>query len=497
MREREVVLAARGVAKSFGGVEVLHDVDFEVREGEIHALVGENGAGKTTLLMVLCGVHAPDRGATELAGREVRFRGPADAQVRGVRTVFQELSLVPALSVAENLYLNRAPAGPLGILDRRRLREEARRVLARLGADLDPDALVQDLSRSRRQIVEVAKALAAEARVLLLDEPTSSLSEAEAEVLFQVLRQLKGEGLGIVVVTHRMAEVFAIADRITVLRDGRVAGRFERREATPDEVVRRMVGRDVSQVTWQERGAPGPVALEAEDLWALPRVRGATLAVRQGEILGVAGLEGSGRTELGLALVGAIPVQRGRLRVFGREVRVASPAHAARLGVVCLPPDRKELGLFPQLTVADNIVAMILRFLSRLGILPKAAVRDTGEAYRERLRIRCPSVLAPVSALSGGNQQKSLLARLLAADPKVIVADDPTVGVDTGAKAEIHRILVEEARRGKAVVLISSELVELLELADRVAVMRDGRVVGVLERPHLTEETIVRLAAAG
>lgn len=490
------VLEARGVAKSFAGVEVLHGVDFEARSGEIHALVGENGAGKTTLLMMLSGVHAPDRGTVLMSGRPVAFRSPADAQAAGVRTVFQDLSLVPVLSVAENLYLTRSPVRSLGILDRSELRRRAREILGRLGAQVDPDVRVQDLSRSQRQLVEIAKALAADAQVLLLDEPTSSLSEAEASVLADVLRQLKSQGLAIVIVTHRLSEVFALADRITVLRDGRVAGRFDRQATTPDEVLRHMVGRDISQVSWQDRGAPGPVVLEARDLSAPPRLRGVSLQVRAGEILGVAGLEGSGRTELGLALVGGLRLAGGELLLDGKPVRFHTPADAVRARVAYLPPDRKELGLFPRMTVADNIVTMILRALARFGIVPSAAVREVARDYRERLQIRCPSILAPVSALSGGNQQKSLLARLLASDPRVLVVDDPTVGVDTGAKAEIHRILLEQARQGKAVVLISSELLELLALADRVLVMRGGSVAGVLARPDLSEESIVRLAAA-
>ncbi|MBX5476931.1 MAG: sugar ABC transporter ATP-binding protein [Clostridia bacterium] len=490
------VLEARGVAKSFAGVEVLHGVDFEARSGEIHALVGENGAGKTTLLMMLSGVHAPDRGTVLMSGRPVAFRSPADAQAAGVRTVFQDLSLVPVLSVAENLYLTRSPVRSLGILDRSELRRRAREILGRLGAQVDPDVRVQDLSRSQRQLVEIAKALAADAQVLLLDEPTSSLSEAEASVLSDVLQQLKSQGLAIVIVTHRLSEVFALADRITVLRDGRVAGRFDRQATTPDEVLRHMVGRDISQVSWQDRGEPGPVVLEARDLAAPPRLRGVSFQVRAGEILGVAGLEGSGRTELGLALVGGLRLAGGELLLDGKPVRFHTPADAVRARVAYLPPDRKELGLFPRMTVADNIVTMILRVLARFGIVPSAAVRQVARDYRERLQIRCPSILAPVSALSGGNQQKSLLARLLASDPRVLVVDDPTVGVDTGAKAEIHRILLEQARQGKAVVLISSELLELLALADRVLVMRGGSVAGVLARPDLSEESIVRLAAA-
>lgn len=490
------VLQAVEIHKRFGGVKALDGVSLELHPGEIHAVVGENGAGKTTLMMILSGVYQPDAGQLLVDGREIRLRDPAHAQQLGISTVFQELSLVPGVSVAENIFVSRPPVRG-GRLDWHRLGELARVRLAELGVDLDPWQPVASLSRSLRQMVEIAKALSLDARVLLLDEPTASLPQSDVDRLQAVLRDLRSRGLAIVIITHRVRETLELADRVTVLRDGRVVGRFTRSETDLDTLLQAMVGRSVGIVT---RGGARrefkdlPPRLHVENLSA-GVLKGATFQVHPGEILGVAGLEGSGRNEIGRALFGVIPIRSGSIRLDGQPVRIRSPLDAIRCGIAYVPPDRQAEGAFPRMDLVANTTANNLDQVSRRGWVLPGRARALAQDIRDRLGVRARNLAQPFETLSGGNQQKVVLGRWLVRRPRVLVLDDPTAGVDTAAKADIHRLLVELADTGTAIVLISSELMELLAVCDRIAVLREGAIVAVLEGPDRSEEAIMRLAA--
>lgn len=488
-----LLVEVKGVSKRFGPVRALRSVDFNLRPGEVHALIGENGAGKTTLMMILSGVYRPDEGEIRVDGEPVTLLTPVHAQRAGIATVFQEFSLVPVVSVAENIFMNRAPVwGPARMLRRGALNQATTELLSELNVRLDPDAPVDTLSTGARQLVEIAKALSLHAKVLLLDEPTSALNKDEAQALLSVVRRLSAQGMGIVIITHRLADALEVADRFTILKDGQMAGTFLRDEVNAHDLVMRMVGRDV-QEGFRASRVLGEVVLEARGITA-PAIDHVSLSVHAGEVVGVAGLQGSGKSELGLALSGAAPVVKGEIRFQGNIVHWHHPADAVAAGIGYLPPDRKRDGLFLEQPVRENVTVSILRELSQFGFMRSRPATRLAEDYRDRLSIRAPSVATWVSTLSGGNQQKVMVARWLAADRRVLIVDDPTVGIDTGAKAEIHRILTEVAGHGVAVVLISSELPELLGLADRIVVMRAGRVVGEVSGDEASEELVMRLA---
>jgi ABC-type sugar transport system ATPase subunit len=498
------LLRVGGIHKRFPGVHALRGVDLEVRRGEIHALVGENGAGKSTLVHVLAGVHRPDAGTIDLDGREgVSIKGERAAQAMGIAIVFQERSLFGPLGVAENVFAGRQPVGRWGRIDRRRLREEAGHLLERVGLHVAPDAPLSSLSAAEQQLVEVAKALSLRAKLIILDEPTAALTIRETETLFEVVARLKRQGLGIIYISHRLEEIFAIGDRVTVLKDGAGQGTFRVTDVAPDDLVYRMVGRPLQR----HRGpascdvAVGPVVLEVRDLRDVApagesraKLRGISLSARAGEILVLAGLVGSGRTELAMALFGARPGVSGEVLIEGRRGLPRSPARAIAAGIGYLPEDRKEAGLFPEMSIAHNVAAAALGQFGSWRIDGRA-YRAAVEEYRLRLRIACPGVDEPVRNLSGGNQQKVILARWLLARPRILIVDEPTRGVDVGAKQEIHDLLREQARRGTAVIVISSDLPEVLTLADRIVVLREGRVAGTLAGPAATEEQVMRLAS--
>lgn len=490
----EALLRAVGITKRFGSNVALDGVDFDVRPGEVHALIGENGAGKTTLMMVLAGVLTPDAGEVWVGDQRVQFGSPLDAQRWGIATVFQEFSVVPVVSVAENIFLHRPPTARIGgVIRRRELNRRARALLADLNVDLDPDAPAGSLPVGAVQLVEIAKALSLDARVLLLDEPTSALTEDEVASLLDVVRRLRERGKGIVLITHRLADAEAVADRYTVLKDGRRVGTYARSEVTRDDLVRLMVGREVQ--TAERNVSHDQEVLLAVDHLTASGVRDVSLRLHAGEILGVAGLQGSGRSELGEAIVGARRRTAGTVTFCGRPVRWRHPAEAVAAGVGYLPPDRKRQGLFLQQSVRANVVVAVLGQLSRWGVLRAGMATDVAETYRRQLGIRAPSVWSTVHALSGGNQQKVMVARWLAAERKVLVVDDPTVGIDTGAKAEIHRILIDLAASGAAVLLISSDLLELIALCNRIVVLREGIVAGELSGEAIGEEAVMQLAA--
>ena len=498
------LLAVRSVTKTFPGVTALDGVAFDVRSGEIHALVGENGAGKSTLLSILGGIHAAGSFAGELAvGGEVRrFAFPRDSQSAGIALIHQELALVGALTVCENLLLGSEIAGRFGI-DWEASHAFARRALARVGLDVPTGALVRDLGVGQQQLVEIAKALAREARILVLDEPTAALSSSDAARLLDILRDLAARGAGVVYVSHRLGEVLDVAHRVTVLRDGKVVWTGARAGLTEEALISRMVGRVLSDVFPKRTRPPGEVALElrgfsARDEATGRQIRDVSLAVRRGEVLGLAGLVGAGRSELLLALVGARGSRTGgSVHILGREVSIGSPAEALSLGIALAPEDRKRQGLVLALNVARNVSLASLPTLARFGIVDANEEVHRAEAAVHDLGIRTPSVEQRTEGLSGGNQQKVVLAKWRELSPAVLLLDEPTRGVDVGAKAELYALVRRMADAGTAVLLVSSELPELLGMADRIAVMHDGRIAGTLAREEATEERLLRLATGG
>jgi ribose transport system ATP-binding protein len=493
----EPVLVAVGLGKSYG-VSVLEDVSLELRPAEVHAIVGENGAGKSTLARILAGLVRPDRGAITLRGQPFAPRNRAEARSLGIAIVHQELSAIATLTVAETLFLDRLPARA-GIIDRKRLREEARTVLRRVGLpDLDPDELVGSLGLGHLQLVEIASALARRCDVLLLDEPTAALNPRESNVLFEQMARLRAEGTALVLITHRLEEVARMADRISVLRDGRRVATAPAAELDRDEIVRLMVGRPLSESPLHPATGSGDIALRVEHLSGAG-YRDVSFEVRQGEILGLAGLMGAGRTEVLRAVFGADPVASGQVFVGPSAIssRIASPADAARLGLAFLTEDRKTQGLLLPSSVRSNVtLGSLQRAVGRGGLVRTRLEDGLARPMVESLGVRAQSLDQPVAQLSGGNQQKVLLGRALLHEPAVLLVDEPTRGVDVGARAEVHRLLLELAARGKAIVVASSEIDELFALADRILVLARGRVAGSFRRGEWSAETVMAAAVS-
>jgi ABC-type sugar transport system ATPase subunit len=488
-------LAVRNVTKTFPGVRAVDRVSFEVRRGEVHALIGENGAGKSTLMHLVAGVYQPDSGGIELDGVSMAGLNEHAAANAGIAMVYQERSLVETLSVAENVYAGRQPVDAFGIIRRGPMYEGTRRILAGLDVDIDPRTPVSQLSPGQQQIVEIAKGLSHELKLLILDEPTSSLTINEGRHLFRAIRRLAAEGIAIVYVSHRMAEIFEISDRVTVMKDGRVTGVRETAKVTEKELIGLMVGRELSFEPDPRRAAANaPLALEVRDLDA-DRVASASLSLRYGEIVCLAGLLGAGRTEVCEAIFGARPIESGTVRVDGHEIRPRSPQDSMAAGISMLPEDRKESGLFMDFTITANVVAANLPAYTHSGLLSKTEMRQVSRRYADELRIATPSVDREVNYLSGGNQQKVLLAKWLVRRPRVLIVDEPTRGVDVGSKADIYRILRDLAAAGIALLVVSSDLPEVLALAHRIVVMSEGRVVGELDAGTATEIAILELAA--
>jgi rhamnose transport system ATP-binding protein len=489
------MLSVRGLSKSFGGVRALADVSLDVERGEVLALVGENGAGKSTLIRVLSGAHAPDAGSLALDGEPLTALSPQRARALGIAVIYQQPALLPDLSVAENVAMGDEPARLVRRIDWPARRRRATELLARLGLSLDPDRPARTLSMPEKQLCEIARALGASARVLVLDEPTASLSVTEVGTLLALLRDLRAQGLAIVYVSHRLEEVFAVADRVTILRDGAVVATRAAADLDRQALIRLMVGRELSAE------APGPgtrtaaVALEALRLGSSKAgVHDVSLTLHAGEIVGLFGLVNSGRTELARVLAGLTPADAGEVRLGGAAATLDSPRRAAALGIAHVPEDRRQHGVIAPMSVAANCTLAVLPRIRRHGLLDRERELALARGYVERLRVKTASLDAEVATLSGGNQQKVALARALATGPKVLILDEPTQGVDVGAKAEIHAQIVALAAEGLAVLAISSEVPELLALCDRIAVMCDGTVVDVLERPQATPERLLALA---
>jgi ABC-type sugar transport system ATPase subunit len=492
----------RGITKAFPGVRALDAVDFEVQSGEIHALVGENGAGKSTLMHILAGVQQPDAGSIELAGQSnVVITDQHTSQRLGIAIVYQERSLFGPLSIAENIFAGRQPVRGLGHVDQTAMISRSQTLLDEVGLRTNPRTSVELLSATQQQLVEIAKALSLDSRLFIFDEPTAALTLAETSQLFAIIRRLKAAGRSVIYISHRLDEIFQLADRVTVLKDGRQQGTFAVNEITPERLIGLMVGRELLAVDSRPHDASlGDVALDVRGLTDLgggagaPELRDVSFTVRRGEIVALAGLAGAGRTETALALFGARQPIRGGIWLAGRPYVPKSPRDAIASGVGYLPEDRKEAGLFLEMTIAENIAAARLAEFG--GAWQNDARRDAvAESYRGSLNIGARGVRQCVATLSGGNQQKVLLAKWLLCQPKVLLVDEPTRGVDVGAKADVHRLLAELARQGTAIVLVSSDLPEVLALADRIVVMREGRVAGELSRADATEEKVVSLAS--
>ncbi len=482
------LLEATGISKAFAGAHALRSVSLEVRAGEVHALIGENGAGKSTLIKIITGALAPDSGTLQVSGRPVTHHSPANARALGIAAVYQQPSLFPHLTVAENIALALEPPGLARKVNWKSRAARARELLARAGAGIPPERLVRTLSMPEQQIVEIAKAIGADAKILILDEPTASLTAREVESLFRVIQSLREHGAGIIYISHRLEEIPAIGDRVTVLRDGEAIATCDVQDVDRAGLIRLMVGREVSTVFPKREVAIGDVILEVRNLG------GVSLSVRRGEILGLAGLVGSGRTEFAETLFGITPSDRGEILLEGRPVTIHTPTDAIRLRIAYLPEDRRQNGVVLEMPVAANISLANLAAVARHGMIDRSRERELARGFVDRLRIKTPSVDAETGSLSGGNQQKTALARWLAIQPVVLILDEPTQGVDVGSKSEIHALMVDLAERGAAIIMISSELPEILGMSDRIAVMHAGAVAGVLARAEATQQRILSLA---
>jgi len=475
------LLEIRSLAKSFGGARALRGVDFELRAGEVHALLGENGAGKSTLIKIVTGAHQPDAGVIRVAGREVSGLDPSAARRLGIACIYQQPALFPDLTVAENIGLRLDPGHALRRVGWRKLREQAGDLLRKIGAAIDPESEVRALSMPEQQLVEIAGAVGTGARIVIMDEPTASLTQKEQHLLHAVVRDLRRDGVGIIYISHRLEEIFALADRVTVLRDGQSAGTGAIGELTERELIRRMVGREVSQIYPPAERPPGGVVLATRAIGcAAGGVRDVSLEIRSGEILGLAGLVGAGRTELARVLFGLTPADSGAIELDGSAISLLSPQDAVRHGIAYVPEDRRRHGVVLEMAVAENMTMAVHRKLFPSAWLRSAAEQTLAKNFVCDLAVKCAGPQAPAGSLSGGNQQKVSLARWLATKPRVLILDEPTQGVDIGAKAEIHRIIRRLAGEGLAVLLISSDLPEVLGMSDRIGVMRGGRLAGVL-----------------
>ncbi|MGB8200205.1 MAG: sugar ABC transporter ATP-binding protein [Pseudonocardiaceae bacterium] len=490
----------RGIAKGFAGTPALRGVNFTLGAGEVHALAGGNGAGKSTLMKILQGVHRPDAGTVRVGGREVSFGSPKAAEAAGIGMVFQEFSLVPTLTVARNIFLNHEPSR-FGLIDDATMLRRAGEILAGMGVELDPAAPLHTLSTGHWQLTEIAKALALDARILILDEPTASLARTESEALFALIQRLRGQGVSIVYISHRMDEIYRICDRITVLRDGRVVLSDQVAELTPEQIVAAIVGRRMENaLQWEERAVPaaedGVPLLEVRNLTAANGVTDMTFALRAGEILGLAGLMGSGRSELARLLFGIDKPSSGQILLRGQPAGITNPRLAIAKGIALVPEDRRQQGLVPEHSVRDNLLLPVLGELGGTGLLNDRRGDTLVAAIIDRLQIKLSSPKQPVRLLSGGNQQKVVIGKWLGREPDVLILDEPTAGVDIGTKTEIIARIRELADAGKGIIVISSELVELLAVSDRVLVLRHGTVTADLDRREIADEESLQLAVS-
>ncbi|MBY5554921.1 sugar ABC transporter ATP-binding protein [Rhizobium leguminosarum] len=492
----EYLLSAEGVRKEFPGVVALDDVQFRLKRASVHALMGENGAGKSTLMKILAGIYTPDKGDIRLKGIEIRLKSPLDALENGIAMIHQELNLMPFMTVAENIWIRREPKNRLGFIDHGVMHRMTEELFARLNISIDPDIEVRHLSVANRQMVEIAKAVSYNSDVLIMDEPTSALTEREVEHLFRIIRDLRAQGIGIVYITHKMNELFEIADEFSVFRDGRYIGTHASTDVTRDDIIRMMVGREITQMFPKEEVPIGEVVLSVKDLCLKGVFNNVSFEVRAGEILGVAGLVGSGRSNVAETLFGVTPASSGSIELYGKPVTISSPTEAIRNRMAFLTEDRKDTGCLLILDILENMqIAVLQDRYVKGGFVQQGAVEATCEDMAKKLRVKTPNLYERVENLSGGNQQKVLIGRWLLTNPRILILDEPTRGIDVGAKAEIHRLVTEMARDGVAVVMISSEMPEVLGMSDRIMVMHEGRVTGFLNRDEATQIKVMELAA--
>lgn len=489
------VIRMAHIYKSFGGIHALNDVHAEVYAGEVHALLGENGAGKSTLIKTMTGVYQPDSGEIYFQGRPVRFGGPREAQRQGIGAIYQEPSLFPDLDIAENIMAGRQPTRA-GRVDWQAMYRKAHGLLQQLGVGLDPRTKARNLSVAQQQTVEIARALSLNAKLLIMDEPTSSLTLTEVAELFRIIRQLREAGTAIIFISHRLEELFAVADRVTILRDGYYVGTREMAEVTTGELVQMMVGRQIDEMFPKQEAPVGNVRLAVKNLTAAGKFEDVSFEVRAGEILGLAGLIGAGRTDVARALFGIQPVSSGTIKVEGRDVRIRSPQQAMELGIGFVPEDRQHHGLVLPMSIAANITLPILPRLAAAGWLREREAEQVAVRAARRLEVRSAGVNQKAKELSGGNQQKVVLAKWLETNPRILILDEPTRGIDVGTKAAVHQLMSDLASQGVAILMISSELPEILGMSDRILVMREGRVSGELTRAEATQEKLMALATA-
>ncbi|OLP59206.1 D-xylose ABC transporter ATP-binding protein [Xaviernesmea oryzae] len=492
----EYLMTVTGVRKEFPGVVALDDVSFRLKRGTVHALMGENGAGKSTLMKILAGIYQPDKGEIKLRGVDIQLTSPLDALKNGIAMIHQELNLMPFMTIAENIWIRREPLNRFGFVDHTEMNRKTADLFARLNIKLDPQMEVRDLSIANRQMVEIAKAVSYESDVLIMDEPTSALTEREVAHLFTIIRDLRAQGIGIVYITHKMNELFEIADEFSVFRDGKYIGTHASSDVTRDDIIRMMVGREITQMFPKEEVPIGEVVLSVKNLTLDGVFRDVSFDIRAGEILGLAGLVGSGRSNVAETLFGVTPASAGTIAIDGKPVTVDSPTAAIRHRMAFLTEDRKDTGCLLILDIQENMQIAVLqdKYVKGGFVDEKAVARDCADMAR-KLRVKTPNLQERIENLSGGNQQKALIGRWLLTHPRILILDEPTRGIDVGAKAEIHRLVTELARTGVAVLMISSEMPEVLGMSDRVMVMHEGRVTGILDRAEATQIKVMELAA--
>ena len=491
----DVILRMRDIEKRFAGVHALKSVQFELRAGEVHALMGENGAGKSTLIKVLCGIHKRDGGSVELFGQEVNFNNIAESQAAGISVIHQELNMMGHLTVAQNMFIGREFKQGMFINDKK-MEQEAQKLFDKMGVKIDPATRLGDLTVGKQQMVEIAKAVSRECKLLVLDEPTAALTLPEVEELFKIMNDLRDKGIGMIYISHRMDEINRISDRVTVMRDGEYVGTVNTAEVTKDDIVKMMVGRVImgEQKAASTVAPDAPVVLEVKHLNAGKEVKDVSFQLRKGEILGFAGLMGAGRTEVARALYGADPRQTGEIYINGKKVNIKTPKQAVTCGICYLSEDRKRYGLMLQKSVTENTTIASVDEFIKAGWSNDGAMKTSSAEYNAKLRTKTPSMEQLLKNLSGGNQKKVIIARWLMKNADVFIFDEPTRGIDVGAKSEIYTLMDELVQQGKSIIMISSELPEVLRMSDRVLVMCEGRKTGELDISQATQENIMQLA---
>ena len=492
----EYLLEVDNVRKEFPGVVALDNVQFKLRRGTVHALMGENGAGKSTLMKIVAGIYTPDSGSFKLRGLDIQLKNPLDALENGIAMIHQELNLMGPMSVSENIWIRREPTNRFGLINHGEMQRRTEELFKRLNIDIDPTVEVRSLSVANRQMVEIAKAVSFNSDVLIMDEPTSALTEREVDHLFRIIRALKAEGKGIIYITHKMNELFEIADEVSVFRDGKYIATKQSSELTRDNIIRMMVGRDISQMFPKLTVPIGDVVLSVKNLALKGIFKDVSFDVRSGEILGIAGLVGSGRSNIAETIFGVTPASAGTISIHGKQVKMTSPSVAMEHGMAFLTEDRKETGCFLLLDIQENTqMAVLQNKYVKYGFVQQTQLAKDSNDMAATLRVRTPDMQEPIMNLSGGNQQKVLISRWLLTKPRILILDEPTRGIDVGAKAEIHRLVSELARDGVAVIMISSEMPEVLGMSDRIMVIHEGRVTGFLDRSEADQVKIMELAS--